>query len=222
VTNPGRSRNVALLWLAGGIAAVVVAAKMPDAGKGFTLQAVLGIGGLTVVPFALVLALMRTADARRYARLGRGEGLMARWTIPPSQWQAFVANNEALNAERGEPNLIDVHGIASGNGVDVAITGESLSVGGDFHTFERDVEITVGPGWVEFYQYLHVPQGTDGHFHYRFPTVSGVERELQRLRGALSDAYEEAVATSYAKSYIVILLLGPIAAALFFVWFFGV
>jgi hypothetical protein len=220
--DPRRSRNVAFGVLVLSIAAIVTAFRMPDAGKGFTLQSVLGIGGFMVAPFAFVLALMRVGEARRFDRLARGEGVVARWTISPGQWLAFVARNDALNAERGESNLIDVRNIPSGRSVDVVITGESLSVGGDFHTFERDVRITVGPGWVEFYQYLYVPNGTDGHFHYRVPTVPGVEQDLQRLGGTLHAAYEEAAGTPYAKTYIVILMLGPIAAALFFVWFFGV
>lgn len=219
--DPRRSRNVAFGVFVLSLAAIVAAFRIPDAGKGFTLQTVLGIGGLTVAPFAIVLALMRTADARRFARLARGEGVVARWTIPPGQWQAFVARNDALNGERGEPNLVDVHGIASGHGVDVVVTGESLSVGGDFHTFERDVTITVGPGWVEFYQYVYNPNGSDAHLHYRFPIVPGAERDVARLRDGLAVAYEEAAASSHAKLYIVIVLLGPIAATLFFLWFFG-
>ena len=54
------------------------------------LQAVLGTGGPPVAPFALVLALMRTFDARRFARLARGEGVLARWVVSPERWRAFV------------------------------------------------------------------------------------------------------------------------------------
>src|SRR5687768_15535479 len=86
--DPVRKRNLALLILFFGIAAVAVAAVMP--GRGSLVQTGLAIAGLTATPFALVGALVFQVSGRRLARMRRGEGVIARWTVNPAQWRAFV------------------------------------------------------------------------------------------------------------------------------------
>ncbi|HEV7731103.1 MAG TPA: hypothetical protein VGR62_03030 [Candidatus Binatia bacterium] len=211
--NPRRSRNLAWLTVVASVAAIWIAFRMPDAGQGFTVQSVLGIGGICVLPFAFVLAIMRTAEARRYVSLARGKGLVARWTVSPTEWIAFVAGNAALDAERGGANLIDLHGTSATNGVDVVVTRDAISVGGDFHPFERNVAITIGPDWVELDQFVSDPNGSDANLHYRFPMVPEAAPAMERLAYDNAAAYQAALANPWTKVWVVLGLVGVLLFA---------
>ncbi len=203
------------MWLTfvASVAAIWIAFRMPDAGQGFTLQSVLGLGGFCVLPFAFVLAIMRTAEARRFVRLARGQGVVARWTIAPTDWTVFVAQDDALAAERGGPNLIDLRGMTVGNGVEVVITRDAISVGGDFHPFERDVSITVGPDWVELDQFVSDPNGSDANLYYRFPMPPEAAPDMERLLHDHAAAYVAALANPATKVWVVLGLVGALLFA---------
>ena len=200
--DPARKRSIALMVLAIALIALTVAIKMPNGGSGFTLQSVLGFGGLTTMPFALGAALVYEIGARRLARMRRGEGIIARWTIGPAQWQAFVARSRQL--DRGEtwaPNSLDLRTSPSA-AVEVIVSDNAVLVGDEFHTVEKDATVVVDRAFIEFRHLISDPNGSDGRTLLRIPVAEGAQVDAERVRRQYNAVYAAAAANPRAKLYI--------------------
>lgn len=187
--NPRRYRNLSLVIFLSGAAAGAAAIIMPDAGRGFTLQSVLGLYGLPVVVLAGVATLVIHCNVRTQDRLLRGEDVIARWNIDPVHWQAFVTLNEQLDQERG-PHLLNALSIRrqpAAHDVEVVVAKTAVQVDGDFHALPTGTYPVTGlerlpgpPACLEFaLLYPAGPGDSDSRMSLRFPIAPGpLDEEL--------------------------------------------
>lgn len=197
--NPRRVRNIALVACLAGAAATTAAFTIPDAGPGFTLQAALGIGGLTSGVLGFVVALFTQIDARRKARLMRGDDVIARWRVDPARWHAFVHLNEKLDTERGAlRNHLSIRRNAPAAGIEVIVAKAALQVDGDFHALSFNgnpaiTSLTRQPGpppYLEFrLSYTGADYSASLDWALRFPIAAGSESDAARVQSHYSRSF---------------------------------
>lgn len=149
-SNPALARNLAGLLLLCALAAATIAFQMPDAGRGLSLQAVLGISGILVAPVALVFTLIKAVDAWQMRRLQQGKDVIARWRVCTADWQTFVQHEDQLDQQPDRrPNLLSYRQLDAGNGVEVIVGNSAVVIGGEFHALrKRGFANLYGPHWL--------------------------------------------------------------------------
>ncbi len=133
---PGRK---ALLWFAlalcGGLAIIPVATNHAALGDAWSLA--LGVPAVTAIPVGIVFGIMATLSAIGQARLRRGIGLLARWQVPPAEWEAF-RRFETVRRGAG-PGLAGDYKPrpARGRPVEVLFGQRQVIVDGSYHPLRR-------------------------------------------------------------------------------------
>lgn len=219
--NPQRSRNIALVTLLCAVCAMAAGFAMPDAAPGFTPQFALRAGGFMVAMFAAVVALIRVGDARRFARMARGEGVIARWTVDPRSWRAFVEMSRAMDRqENAEGNRLDLTREPPDLGVEVVVGDNAICVGGDFHSLAKNATVSIHPSWMEFRELVAGGETQTVAVVVRFPMAPGAEHHAQRIQDHYHSVYDEAEKQGgHFKKYLLfgclaIILLSPLIAFL--------
>lgn len=204
MSSPRRARNISFAILGAGAAALAAAWLMPDAGRGFTLQAVLAVSGLTAVVLAGAASVFYVFTARAQAALLRGDGVLARWTISPERWRSFAELDARLNHERGPDltNCLAPPRDASERGVEVIVGRAGVQVGDDYHDLPRGVypvrAVSVLAGPPECFEFALLFPGsgettTDIRRALRFPIPEGpaghepAQRILDEYRRELAE-----------------------------------
>lgn len=190
-SEPGLARNIAGLIFLFAMAAASSAFLMPDAGRGLTLQAVLGISGILVAPVAFVFTIIKAVDAWQFERLARGEDVIARWRVDAASWQAFVQNEERLDQQPDRrPNLLSYRLLPTGNGIEVIFGKNAVIVGGEFHVLRKcGFANLYGPHWLpgspsclQFDLTAFVTGNTHAmRWVLRLPVTAGAEDQAARV-----------------------------------------
>jgi hypothetical protein len=122
-------RDVALAIAAGGLAAIVAAARLPAVSEG-PWHVALMVVGVTALPFGGVWALMAWVVARTEAALRRGDGVMARWRIDAAAWPGFhVLEKWMASAPNAWPNEFSLPEKAAKKGLEVIVGQEGVLIG---------------------------------------------------------------------------------------------
>lgn len=164
---------------------------MPDAGRGLTFQAVLGISGILTAPIAFIYVLIKAVDTRRLDRLLRGDGVIARWQVDAASWQAFVRNEETHDLQPGRrANLLSYRDMPASGDVEIIVGRDALLIGGEFHAMSRrGLANLYGPHWlpgspacIQFDLTAFVSGGTHAmRWVLRFPVARGAEHQARQV-----------------------------------------
>lgn len=161
---PRRVRNICL----GGMA-FVVALTLDKYFPARWLQPVLGIGGLNFAFIALAYGLYAALQTRRCDRLLQGVDVLARWTVDPQRWQAFLEMNDKWNTIKGNYYCsVRARLDPNADGVDVIFGKKSLLIGDDFHalpargisTLSWPFRLEGPPPCIEFFSTTSTKSGT--------------------------------------------------------------
>ena len=101
MSNPRRSRNIALAFLASGIAVGIFHLAWVEPAELPVLDVLLLLYWPNAVLFGAIVAAMKHPQARTQRSLFRGDGVLARWRIDDATWQKFAALNRQLNEVPG-------------------------------------------------------------------------------------------------------------------------
>ena len=101
MSNPRRTRNIALAFLAGGIAGGVFHASSVDHAAQPVLDVLLILFWPNAVVFGAIVAAMKHRATRTQRSLFRGDGVLARWRIDGATWRQFAAFNTRMNEVPG-------------------------------------------------------------------------------------------------------------------------
>lgn len=180
--NPNFFRNVAfLLLLLSGICLYhgILGFRSPD-----IFPAILLIIGLLVFPISLMYTLGGTIKARRYNRLRRGKGVLARWTVDRDRWYTFLHLNIALNnAPDARPtcHIPDAHKPRP-HGVEVIFGKSAVLLDGHYHSLGSGLCDIGSPRWcegpppfIEFPMAISTSDSSPTYFSLRIPTAAGHE-----------------------------------------------
>jgi len=134
--NPLRKAGWWLLAAALGAVGVILVATN-HAALGDVWSLVIGVPGLTAILFGVIWGLMALLAACGQARLRRGVNALARWSVPPEQWEAFRVVNDRRGAEG--PGLASDYLPRPGNGraVEVIFGARSVIVDGYYMALRR-------------------------------------------------------------------------------------
>lgn len=153
-------------------------------GEAIWLVPVLGVGGLKVALISGAVAATAAYYARRCDSLRAGEERIARWTIDPQRWHAYLELNERLNATVGQlPCRIDPKWQRGAEGVEFIAGREALLFGDEFHWLPAPGPDKVSAvGWIEgpppcleFIITMHAKYVTT--FSLRVPIAAGAESD---------------------------------------------
>lgn len=123
------------LALAGGCGAIT--ARLLDGQLSPGWLAAIYIPSLTALLFGVPMGLMALFSARGEARLRRGIGVLARWTMPPADWEAFRSFDARRACEgRGLDNDYAPRP-AEGRDVGIVIGRRQVIVDGSYHPLSR-------------------------------------------------------------------------------------
>jgi hypothetical protein len=171
-------RNSALLVSVVAIGCIVVGARMTS---GSPWQTVLTVGGIGVAFFSVPLVVIRHVQTFPLKRLQAGTGVIARWTVPPAQWERFKAMSGEWDRTPGRgKNAIDLSQPVPPAGIDVVMGSTSFLVGDDYHE-AGTLTSRVRDGWLET-QNWEQPDETAGWFvYYRWPFPPEVEKKIREV-----------------------------------------
>jgi hypothetical protein len=131
--HPRRARNIALGFVAYGIAAAPSAFLIPDGSIPQIWHALFFCSGLMSIIFGSYFALVQHLETRGQERRLRGKGIIARWKVDPLTWQKFLQLNHQASAEKGALlNQLTLVEEAPPEGLDVIVAEDGVQVGGDF------------------------------------------------------------------------------------------
>ena len=149
---PHRVRKIALvLALIGGITITVAILLHLYFGKAIWIIPLLGVGGFKVALISLIVATIATFYARRCDRLRAGADRIARWTVDPQQWHAFLELNKRLNAVPGNlPCRLGSQRQRGTDGVEIMAGRDALLCGDEFHWLPaRGADRVTAVAWLE-------------------------------------------------------------------------
>jgi hypothetical protein len=158
------------------------------------------MGAAPAAVFALILSIIFHVDARRRARLLRGEDILARWTIPPALVPQFEALRRRCNQSAAGhtplPDYLFPRPNARGE-IEVLIGAAAVMAGGDFHALPvRGYALIHGPefialtpggginggGLLEFRITTHASaDSTTRRWALRIPIPPGHEEDIRRI-----------------------------------------
>jgi len=174
--NPRSRRNISLAVLLAGVGYVVLIPRTTALDP--RQSAVFGtlVAACLVSLIALIGTIAYHVTHQRHQRLLRGERLLARWTLSPSEWAQF-RENERNRASGGRDNSVKVRREREANGIDVVITEESLMVDDDFYHLSEMRGLQWLPESPPCLDFRMVTAGKSGSvaWHIRFPTAASAE-----------------------------------------------
>jgi hypothetical protein len=134
-----RPARKALLWFllaaCGALGVSAVAQFFDRLGEIWSLA--LGAPAAAAIPFGIVYGIMAVLSAIGEARLRRGIGVIARWSVSPAAWEAFRAYDAMRGAEgRGLRNDYTPRP-AAGRAVEVVFGVGKGMVDGSYHPLRR-------------------------------------------------------------------------------------
>jgi hypothetical protein len=145
---PGRK---ALLWFGLALGGVLlgIPAMTHHAALGDVWSLLLGVPAVIAIPVGIVFGIMATLSAVGESRLRRGIGRLARWEVPPAEWEAF-RRFETVRSGAG-PGLAgdDKPRPAEGRAVEVLFGPRQVIVDGSYHPLRRWAIPELGAvGWL--------------------------------------------------------------------------
>lgn len=203
IVHPLRSRNRAALVSGVSFVAFMTALLAPKTGTGSQLHIFLLVMGLAATLASAIWLAMTWNDARRYARLCAGKGVIARWRVDPARWEWFRQHSALWDKQEGIlANNARLDQPVGKDGIEIVVTGESILIGDDFHTLEKNASITVWADWIECDQPITRPHGLPWHLILRFPLAPGHEQLAAEVQEAYQRAYVSAVSSPRTKLYV--------------------
>lgn len=148
--SPSRTRNIAIIVTLTGaamIGALAVGVVAPKSGG----AALLAVVGFPAVLFGLCYVVYGQVELGRYRRFKSGRDAIARWTIEPEAWRAFVEFNDLQNARDAEYVFtLDAKHRARATPTEIVIGAEGLMIDDDFHSLPAAGMVQIsGPFGVE-------------------------------------------------------------------------
>jgi hypothetical protein len=142
-----------------------------------SILALLMFGGI----FLACMGGMELFEARRFDRMARGEGVIARWHVDVEDWRQCMVKRRALDDAR--PDLRGsfhvMHGDPSPAGVDIVVSEDAVFVGPEamhplFKEFGNRAQLQ--DGWLEL-----TSRADDSDFVLRLPVTPGAEAEAGKV-----------------------------------------
>jgi hypothetical protein len=163
-----RQAYIALFSIIIGVALAFVA--LPVA-----VAAVLAPFGLVGAICALAVGSIRAGEARERARMERGEGVLARWTLDATLWQEFVRLNKGTIVL---PRIDGKRSLSADFRVEVVFAEDAIYVDGDCYSMNRgwSTAATLEPAFIELVQ-----GGQDYHTPMRIPIPPGSRSDAERI-----------------------------------------
>jgi hypothetical protein len=175
--NPARGSRRAYLALA----AVLAASALAYLTLPLEVVAPLAPVAFAVALGSLMLGLVLGGQSRSRARMERGEGVVARWTLDPDEWQEMVRLNGGLVTIPKVPPTV--------SGGEVVFAQDAVYVAGAFHTMDRTygTQARLQPSTPELV-YIELAQaGLDIDTHLRIPIPPGRHEDAARVLEHFND-----------------------------------
>jgi len=120
---------------------------------------------------------------RRFERLDRGEGLLARWHVDRATWRRFVAANrvrqDAMEA-RWKTNIVTIPDDLAAP-IEIIVSRDAVRIGEEYHELEKGMlqgirRLQGPPVMLEFFFMIAKPEGANFYYTVRFPVALVAER----------------------------------------------
>lgn len=174
--NPLRRAFWCMLAVALGAIGVALV-KTNHAAIGDAWALVIAIPSFTAIPFGLVWGVMALLAANGQARLRRGVNALARWNVPPDEWEQFRALDTRRAAEGPGLASDDAPKPAEGRRVEVIFGAKAVIVDGYYIALRRFAIPELS--WVNWLQRPGEPESLE--FGLVYPTRTSTLRTALRV-----------------------------------------
>lgn len=129
-----------------------------------------------VTLFALVAIVVYHANVSMRNRLESGHRLLAKWTVSPTEWQKFTAD-ESVRIAAGRRNTFKLRPEQLANGVHVIIAENAIMIDNDFYHLDGLQSLQWLPDTPPCFEYNMITAGKNGsvRWNVRFPVANGAE-----------------------------------------------
>jgi hypothetical protein len=175
--NPARGSRQAYLALA----AVLIASAVAFRTLPLEIFAMLAPVALVASLVFLMVGIILGDQGRARARMERGEGVLARWTLDAALWQEFVRLNQGTVSVPA--------GGSSEAGVEVVFAHDAVYVAGDYYTMDRTwgTGATLEPSASGLVHIELAQGGLDSYCPLRIPIPPGRHDESARVLQHFND-----------------------------------
>lgn len=215
--DPRRGRNLALVVASVGAIAVLVAVWLTRLNRPGNVEVILGVIGLKVALVATVLAIVyHVRVVRRYDRMVRGEGVLARWRIEPERWRLCRAAAEALaRSPQALPNELPLPPEIPAAGIEVIVAADAFCVGPEFEPLEKSAVVQLNGPVLEIQQRVPQTRYSTRLAVYRLPAAENMESEVARL--AARFAQQATHSRTLVRKVALVALVGSLGALVWLV-----
>jgi hypothetical protein len=166
-----------------GVVSVLVALWLTGRNRPGNLEVILGVLGLKVAIIGTVLAIVyHVRVVRRYDRLGRGVGVLARWRIDGARWRLFRESVAApAQIPPALPNELKLPAEIPADGIEVIISADAFCLGSEFEPLEKNAVVRLVGPVLEIQQRVPAGRYSTRLVAYRLPAPENAEGEVARL-----------------------------------------
>jgi hypothetical protein len=146
---PRRARNISFALSLIGVACIAAAWLLDKFKHPSWITPGLAGCGINLTIIGLAFAIWGAIDTRRMRRLREGIDVLAKWTVKPADWQAFLDLNARLNTIKGNKLCVVAARLdPNSDGVEVIAGKSAILIGEDFHALPlRGIVFIAGPYW---------------------------------------------------------------------------
>jgi hypothetical protein len=166
-----------------GIVSVLAAVWFTGRNRPGNLEVILGVLGFKVMIVGVVLAIVsHVRVVRRYDRLRRGTGVLARWRIEGARWRLFLDAVPALaQTPPSLPNELKLPAEIPAEGIEVIISADAFCVGPEFELLEKNAVVRLIDPVLEIQQRVPAGRYSTRLVAYRLPAPENAEADVKRL-----------------------------------------
>ncbi|MEP6833918.1 MAG: hypothetical protein ABJB74_11010 [Gemmatimonas sp.] len=179
--NPAKRRNISLVVATSGLATLgtTLLLHKHDAVLGAWFGVVLA--SFFVSLLSLVAVVVYQVHVRWIARLNRGAERLAQWTVSPTEWQQFRANDKVWR-NSGRPNSFKPRKDANAD-VEVIVAKNALMVDNDFYSLGALRGLQWIPETPPSLEYNMVTQSKSGSIKWniRLPVATNAEPQARAV-----------------------------------------
>ena len=202
-----------------GVVSLLVALAITGKKPPGNVEVILGVLGLKVAIVGAVLAIVfHVGVVRRYDRLGRGEGVLARWRIDGPRWRVFkeaIAN--LAQKPQASLNELKLPAEIPKDGIEVIISDDAFCLGPEFEPLEKSAVVRLVGPVLEIQQRVQVSRSSTRLVTYHLPAPENAEADVARVAGRFTTQATQSRNT-VRKVALVMLVLAMGALVSIVVW----
>ena len=217
---PIRKLGIAIFVFLFGVTGLLLSLSIPAEGMSLSLHEMLEAVAGASAALGFVAALILGIYVHGFTRLRSGVGVIARWVIPPAQWEQCRRRSDFSGPNITPRNPGNVLDGPQHDDTEVIVSGDAVCVGSDFFHVPISARALIRGAFLEFDQFIFSRFG-GYHDVLRVPIAPGSEPAAMQVIEKRRAAYPVAVRRFRRKCIAALIVLLLITSAWLFAFSSG-